>query len=530
MFRIPLLHSLKTWLLTMVLGVVLSPTLKAQSASNPSVASYDPIVATLDSLVNQCFIQRVTENIPAPDAGMAQEIPSYSDDIYLARMQRISSPIPFTYNDQVKQYIDLYGVRRRQIMERTLGLGQLYFPLFEQVLDQQGLPMELKYLSIVESALNPVALSPAGASGLWQFILSTGKMYGLKVDSYVDERRDPEAATYAACKYFKDMYAVYGDWLLVIASYNCGPGGVNRAIARSGGKRTFWEICPYLPAETRGYVPAFIAVTYLASYASEHNLTAVAPLINWFEVDTVQVNYRVDLHNVAEVVGVSYDVISYLNPVYKKGIVPNSETPQTIRLPLQTVARYLAAEDRLIKSTVVFEQPVASSTDAVGGDSKAVYKTELVRRFHRVKRGEQLGTIARRYGCTVTQLKKWNGLRTTRLMAGQNLKVFVSVTKKVEVKETTAAVNSRTNDSSPAKSTEGSTVCDSTPGSNSSATMTVKVPDEKQSLYHVVAPGDTLWKIAQRYEGLTIEKIKEINQLNSNELKVGTKLKVTLGS
>ena len=247
--------------------------------------SYDPIVAALDSLVSQNYIQRLGSSAAYSYTNAGQkslDVPTYSGDVYQKRMEKIQTPIPLCYNNQVKEYIDLYAVKRRSTMQRVMGLSGFYFPMYEQILDQQGLPLEFKYLSIVESALNPMATSRMGATGLWQFMLATGKLYNLKVNSFIDERRDPEKSTYAACQYFKDMFAIYNDWLLVIAAYNCGAGNVNRAIARSGGKHTFWEIAQYLPRETRGYVPAFIAVTYLMSFPAEHNLTAIPPLLCYF--------------------------------------------------------------------------------------------------------------------------------------------------------------------------------------------------------------------------------------------------------
>lgn len=488
--------------------------------------TYDPIVATLDSLVSQCYIQRLCSPNPMISCFGEKEIPSYSDDIYSKRIEKIQSPIPLTFNDEVKQYINLYGIQKRALTERVMGLAQLYFPLYEQILDQQQLPLEFKYLSVVESALNPVAVSPVGATGLWQFMLATGKMYGLQVNSYTDDRRDPVKSTYAACQYFKDMYAIYNDWLLVIASYNCGPGNVNRAIARSGGKRTFWEISPYLPRETRGYVPAFVAVTYLMNYTAEHNLNAVDPLVNYFEVDTVMVNHRLDLRQVAAAINVPYEVLSYLNPVYKRGIIPESETANALRMPTNRMNQYLANEATLIQPVIQLEEQQQEVAD------NATYVNEQVRKTHRVKKGEHLLVIANKYNCSVNDLKRWNNLRSTRLQAGQQLKVYVYVPKKVE--PVAVAAKSKQADTS-------ATVSDSTAlAANDSTSQAVAVSpvmtvttnnriQDPGTLYHVVAPGDTLWKIAQRYEGLTVEKIKEINKLNSNDLKVGTRLKIGTG-
>ncbi len=299
---------------------ILLPTIGWSQQSNPLPAN-DPIVEALDSLVKLNNVLRFNSSNAKAVNSSDRSAPVYSEEVYKARMARMSSPIPMVYNDQVRNYIDLYAYKMRGHTSRVLGLSELYFPLFEEALDKEGLPMELKYLAIVESALNPIAVSRAGATGLWQFMYNTGKGYNLTINSFIDERRDPIKSTYAACKYFKDMYAIYGDWLLVIASYNCGPGNVNKAIRRAGGKTNFWEISQYLPAETRGYVPAFIAVTYVMNHSSEHNIFAVQPAFNYFEVDTLAIEKQISLKKISETIGLPYDVITYLNPVYKSGII-----------------------------------------------------------------------------------------------------------------------------------------------------------------------------------------------------------------
>ncbi len=519
--------------LTAVFTVLLSSSFKGNSQSTDSTTAaitYDPIVATLDSLVNQSYIERLGA-VPADNSGFGEkEIPSYADDIYRKRIEKIQTPIPLAYNSEVKQYITMYAIQKRGLTERVMGLAQLYFPLYEQILDQQELPLEFKYLSIVESALNPMAVSPVGATGLWQFMFATGKIYGLQVTSYTDERRDPVKSTYAACQYFKDMYAIYNDWLLVIAAYNCGAGNVNRAIARSGGKKTFWEISPYLPRETRGYVPAFIAVTYLMNYTSEHNLTAVAPLINYFEVDTVMVDHRMDLQQVAAAVNTPYDVIKYLNPIYKRGIIPDGEEARVLRLPTNRINLYLANEANLIRPAIEASENFAM----VSNVDDIAYEDVQIRKTHRVRKGEHLQLIARKYHVTVAELKQWNHLRSTKLSAGQRLTVMVDAPKK-KVATTAVASNAvKTSDTSLAVTLAADSVIasvDSVAAIATSAPMKVSTISAENSgiVYHVVVPGDTLWKIAQRYEGLTVEKIKKINKLDSNDLKVGTRLKLATG-
>lgn len=496
-----------------VVMIFLSVNLQAQiiSEKTSNVVDYDPIAATLDSLVNLTYVQRLSVN----SASAAQnnfksfEIPSYSPEIYKKRIEKIQTPIPLCYNNQVQEYINMYGFKKRDLTERVMGLSGFYFPLFEQILDQQGLPLEFKYLSIVESALNPVAVSRCGATGLWQFMFATGKLYNLKINTFIDERRDPALSTYAACQYFKDMYAVYNDWLLVIAAYNCGPGNVNRAIARSGGKRTFWEISPYLPRETRGYVPAFIAITYLMSYPSEHNLIPVAPAISFFEADTVMTDQQVSLSTIANAINVPVEMMKYLNPMYKRGIVPDSDEPMPLNLPSNKINSYLANLSTIYKP----EENNTYASFTSNENSVEDQSSQLIKKYHSVKKGEHLQGIAKHYKCTVGDLKSWNKLKGNNIAKGQKLAIYVLTRKKsdkVALKTTT--------EKQPATSV---VVTKQKSDLNNS-----EITDSK-FVWHTVQSGDSLWKIAQRYEG-TVEKIKELNNLQSNNLKVGTKLKVVV--
>lgn len=516
----PITTCFRTALSLLTLFVVCSSRSFAADSTVVTV-KYDPIVAALDSLTSQSFIQRLNSAELTSNGFGYREVPAYSDEVYSKRIGKIQTPIPLCFNDEVKEYIELYGLRKRALTERVIGLAKLYFPLYEEILDQQGLPLEFKYLSVVESALNPMAVSPVGATGLWQFMLSTGRLYGLKVNSFTDERRDPVKSTYAACQYFKDMYAIYNDWLLVIAAYNCGAGNVNRAIARSGGKHTFWEISPYLPRETRGYVPAFIAVTYLMNHTKEHNLSGVAPVVNFFEVDTVMLNHPMALRDISQAINVPYELLAYLNPVYKKGFIPESEEPNVLRLPSNKVNLYLASEATLIRPSV--EAPVASLSDA-----STMRVSQQVRKTHRVRSGERLQSIASHYNCSVDDIKRWNHLRSSKLRTGQSLKVFVSVTGKVTLPPTAQA---RPVQERPVAlpSEPANTVSDSADAATEPTSFHPAVP-ATGIIYHVVVPGDTLSSIARLYQGVTVEKIKEINQLQSNDLKVGTRLKVEIGS
>lgn len=489
--------------------------------------NYDPIAATLDSLVNLSYIQRMNSNSAygfTSSNFRPFDVPTYSADVYQKRMEKIQTPIPLCYNSMVKDYIDMYAVRKRGLTERVMGLSNLYFPMYEQILDQQGLPVEFKYLSIVESALNPMAVSHCGATGLWQFMFATGKLYNLKINSMIDERRDPEKSTYAACQYFKDMYAIYNDWLLVIAAYNCGAGNVNKAIARSGGKRTFWEICDYLPKETRGYVPAFIAVTYLMSYPAEHNLSPVAPVMTYFDADTVMVDQKVSLKAIADATNTPYEMIQYLNPVYKRGFVPDADEPMAVKLPSNKINAYLANLSSIYKPAEDSYTATFASNGKVDIEPEA---GDMIKKTHKVRSGEHLQSIANRYSCSVSELKKWNRLKSTRLTAGQRLTVYVqekkAPVKVVEKSDTTKPANlavvKATNDSALANTVAKTNVANQASDSSAGSTGS-------RFVYHVVAPGDTLWKIAQRYEGMTVQQIKEINKLQSNEIKVGTRIKI----
>jgi len=538
--------SLLLAMMCLFFGNALAQDESGSSATTVS-SSYDPIAAMLDSLVNLNYIQRL--NFASASSAhdnnfQPYEIPVYADDIYSKRIQKIQTPIPLVFNSQVKEYIDLYSVRKRALTERVMGLANLYFPLYEQILDQQGLPLEFKYLSIVESALNPMAVSRVGATGLWQFMYNTGKLYNLKVNSFIDERKDPMKATVAACQYFKNMYDIYHDWLLVIAAYNCGAGNVNKAIARSGGKTNFWEISPYLPKETRGYVPAFIAVTYLMNYPSEHNLTAVPPIISYFEADTVMVDQKISLREVADATSLPVDLLYYLNPIYKKGIIPDGDESYALRLPSNKINTYLANLESIFKPSESDVQAMVTSEDGTPVDP-TTYVSKVVKKYYTVKKGERIASIANRYNCSSQDIKRWNKLRSTKLHSGQKLMVFVTSKQKVEqrasVKETNSTLTASNKVQNPpvvkkadSSATEVKTAVDQNTDSSVSSAANSGTPNSTETknpkfVYHIVQPGDTLWNIAKRYEGVTVEELKALNQLDSNELKPGTKLKVVIG-
>lgn len=381
------------------------------------------IIASLDSLTSW-FHEKGIDRSKAGDLNYlnfeAYDVPSYSDSVYAYRLSSLESAIPLDYNKYVKGFIDLYAVRKRELTSKVLTLSSYYFPMFEQVLDEQDLPIEFKYLAVVESALNPRAVSCAGATGLWQFIHSTGLMYDLKINSYVDERRDPLKATYAACEYFKDSYRLYGDWLLVIASYNCGPGNVNKAIRKAGGgKKTFWEIQKYLPMETRGYVPAFIAATYVLNYSSEHNIFPMEMDINYM-VDTVHIDKNLNFEKLSKHLGISIEELNHLNPLYKRGIVPSYASTMPVLLPYEKAMKFYEMRD------IIMAPDTNSSTETIVVSNTVQEKPHFVQKkiSYKVRRGDGLAEIADKYNCSVKEIKKWNNIRSNKIFAGQTLKIY----------------------------------------------------------------------------------------------------------
>lgn len=340
-----------------------------------------------------------------------------ADSVYIERLKAIPSIMEMNYNSIVKRYIELYTVKKRKQVEYMLGIGKYYFPIFEDVLDAEQMPIELKYLPVIESALNPRAFSRAGASGLWQFMFSTGKMYGLDGNSLVDERRDPFKATHAAAKYLKNLYGIYGDWSLVIAAYNCGPGNVNKAIRRSGGKKDYWAIYPFLPKETRGYVPAFIAATYTMTYYSEHKICP-ANIEFPLACDTVHTNKRMSLQQIAAILGQDVEMLRNLNPQYRRDIIPGSKD-YTVCLPSSAVNGFIEHQDTICNYKKeelcpqrIQVEPAYGKGYGYGPASGGTY---------RVRQGDTLGAIAKRNRVSVAQLKKWNHLRSDKLSIGQRL-------------------------------------------------------------------------------------------------------------
>jgi membrane-bound lytic murein transglycosylase D len=412
-------------------------------------------------------------------------------DTLKLRLERLNQKTPFNiaYNPSLENVIKSFLVRKRGLIERMLTISQFYFPLFEEQLDNHDIPLEMKYLAIVESALNPKARSRVGATGLWQFMYGTGKMYNLDVSSYVDERSDPIKSTEAACLYLSKLYDVFDDWDLALAAYNSGPGNVNKAIRRSGGYKNYWNIRRNLPRETAGYVPAFLATMYLFEYAEEHGIRAQKVDRTYFETDTIHVKSLITFDQISELVGVSTDELKILNPSYKLNIIPYVKGKDyALRLPKVAMGKFVANEEAIYAHVnLQLKSKESPLPQLVKADDRIRYK---------VRSGDYLGKIAARYGVGVSQIKRWNGLRSNNLRIGQRLTIY-----------SRKPVMTPKNPSKSVKST-----------SNNASLAGAKV--------HTVKSGDSLWTISRKYPGISIENLREWNGISGNNLKPGTKLKL----
>ncbi len=508
----------------------------------------DPIVAMLDSLANLKVFRNLDmrRDTTPPITGKFPPdfVPEYCDSVYKARFKELNnlSPIEYEYNATVKAFIDLYGKRRRDLTERIMGLAELYFPYFEEQLDRYNLPLELKYVAVIESALNPVARSRAGATGIWQFMYGTGRIYGLEANSYVDDRSDVIKSTIAACEHFVDLYNIYGDWALAIAAYNSGAGNVNRAIRRSGGVKDFWSIRGFLPRETSNYVPAFMAVTYVMEYSDNHNLyPAPTPYIDQ-DIDTLHVNKLLSLRNVSKILDIPLEHLQYLNPSFRKNIIPGSENKTYVfRIPQKYSGLFVANEEEIYN----YKTPEEIRQEEL---SAQLAETTV----HVVRQGEVLGTIARRYGCTVREIQRWNNLRGTLIRPGQRLVVRqpqpartnIAANNNVHVVregESLGIIANRYRVSVDYLRTWNNLAEDKIyPGQHLIVRYTEAKPISKAEgssesekkdvsyIYHQVQAGDTLWDIANKYPGATISQIRELNNLIGSTLTPGQRLKVSV--
>ena len=406
--------------------------------------------------------------------------------IYKLRLDSITKTVPLPYNEYVQQYIDIYA-KRKDLFGKMMGLSNYYFPIFDKALKDFDIPQEIKYLTIVESQMNPHAISRVGATGIWQFMFGTGKAYGLKMDNFVDERKDPIQASYAAAQYFRDAYEELGDWLLAIAAYNCGKGAVARAMIKAD-SRDFWEIRQFLPKETRNYVPAFIAAVYVMNYSSKHQISPQACSL-FLKTDTVQTNKFVSLSDLAKALNVDQTALFALNPSYKKQIVNGTdEDPKRIVMPKLRDIDYAGVYEVLNNTDLEMNMRVIqANTDDVRDLRKA--KTKPVSShsvlLHKVTSGQTLTAVANKYGVEVQDLRVWNGLKSKTIVPGQNLKVY--------------------------------------------AKQVIRLKAPVSFLNYTVKSGDTLSEIAEKFNGATVQSIRRDNKLSKAGLHAGMILKITKG-
>ncbi len=421
-------------------------------------------------------------------------IQDLSTKLLKERLAHLNSKTPFNveYNASLEKIIKHYLKNRKTSLENIMGRAKYYFPIFEEHLDKYNIPLEIKYLAIVESALNPKAKSRVGATGLWQFMYTTGNQYNLKISSYVDERSDPIKSTEAACKYLSKLYTIFNDWDLALAAYNSGPGNVNKAIRRSGGKKNYWNIRRYLPRETAGYLPAFYATYYILEYANEHQLYPKNEILNTFETDTILVKRQLTFEQVKKVIDIDDDLLQFLNPQYKLKIIPVVKNRNyTLTIPKYLVGKFVSNEDKIYA--------FAKADDAKREKPLPKYTEGQDRIRYRVRSGDYLGKIASRYGVSVSSIKRWNGLRSDQLRIGQRLTIYPR--KHVA---STATKQKKSKNNKTAKSS----------------------PKGKYTTY-TVKQGDSLWLISQKFPKVSVNQIKEWNNIwSTKSLQPGTKLKI----
>ena len=497
------IKPMKNWIVIILsflgLGLYSQAELAVKAKDSTNVdsvfqASYlpdDPFLEMLDSLheahiFNENPISYNVEILNVHNYPL-DSIPVYSDSIMKLRFQDMDdfSPIAFTYNDKVKRLIEVYGTHRRLMLSRVMGMSELYFPMFEEELEKEDLPMELKYLPVVESALNNTVRSRAGAVGMWQFMYRTGKYLGLEINSYVDERRDPIKSTQTAIKYLKYLHGMYDDWLLALAAYNAGPGNVNKAIRRAGGKKNFWAIQYGLPRETRNYVPSFMAVAYLLNHSADHNLYPVKPKFEIRNVDTVTVKQGIHFNQISQVLCVPYEDIVFLNPQYKRAYIPVKQSDTvcyTVTLPVSMIGDFITNEE------IIYNYKDKATDNAP--EELYANRSEVV---HRVRSGESVGLIAQRYNVRISDVREWNNLSSrSYIHPGQKLVIFA--------KDGSTAARGYT--------------------SNSEETY-------NGYLYYTIRRGDTLWDIAKKYQGVSANDIIKLNRISARKvLKPGMKIKI----
>ena len=475
----------------------------------------EKITKDLDSLVNTWYVKMAIKDFPEEYHNDSTGV-QFSDSVYLQRLGKINSIIRLPYNSIIRNYILVYTAKQRDKFSAVLGLKDYYFPMIEDIFDSYGLPAELKYMAVIESALNANAVSRMGATGLWQFMYSTGRMYGLTINSIIDERRDPVKSTHAAAKFIKDLYNIYNDWILVIAAYNCGPGNVNKAIRRSGNKKDYWDIYYRLPRETRGYIPAYVAATYSVVYYPEHKIRPL-PVNIPVSTDTIMVNKDIHLTQISEVMGIPLGELRALNPQYKTGLIPGSSKPMSLMLPMSHLGDFIDLNDTIrsykpdlyLSKTNRIADPTRSTSSYMPADVKG--KTRLL---YTVKDGDNLGFISEWYRVGLSDIRYWNNIYRNTIRVGQKLVIFVDPTK------TEYYSKFETMSFAEKQKTIGKTVIPIPVASLSSET-------EGEYITYTVRNGDTIWDIVKMFENVSATEVLTLNNISDpGRIKVGQILKI----
>ena len=555
-------------------GLFLSNGMFAQENQQTTPTLFTPKVSYLDSLkktfnnheTSACIDQRWTKELS--DASLSNEMffdienmnidekVSYDLDTELLKKRLhkldVQSPFVIEYNPALENVIKSFLKNRAKSFERQMAIAEYYFPLFEEKLSKYNLPLEIKYLAIVESALQPKAKSKVGAGGLWQFMPATGKQYKLDITTYVDERHDPIKSTEAACHYMMNMYEIFGDWSLVLASYNCGPGNVSKAIRRSGGKTDYWEIRKFLPQETANYLPAFLATMYIYEFKKEHGLVPHKAEMKYAETDTVMVKHAMTFKQLSDLLDISEEQLEYLNPIYKSKYIPSiGDEHFYLRLPKSKIGIFVSNEEKIYGYLAYLEQEkirniqlaqvrkrdsiakqdsiaVASNFKMKNNDTteyeeviKKRTKDVVTKNYHKVKSGESLGVIADKNNVSITDLRKWNNIKGSNINAGQSL--VIQTTKKVTVNEVIKKPKKK------AEIIEGNV--ETAVAENTVKPVVNKYADAKSKLeikedYYIVQKGDSIFSITRKFPNLTADDLKKKNDLKSDNIQPGMKLKI----
>lgn len=496
-----------------------SARISAQKAEEAEIQrSQSQLNAKMDKMLDTWYVTHASANARSA-------INSYSDtntvsdancdSIYHLRLNRLHSVVQLGYNSTVRSYINLYANTRKRSSSVILGLAQYYYPRMAAIFDKYDVPEELMYLTIIESSLNPTAVSPAGATGIWQFMYQTGKMYGLEVNTFVDDRRDPMKATDAAARHLRDLYNIFNDWGLAISAYNCGANNVRKAITRSGGKTNFWEVRSYLPRETQNYFPAYIGAFYMMKYYKMHGITPADIRIP-LDVDTLMVKKEVHFEQIAHVLNIDVEEIKTLNPQYKRNVIPAFTESFPLRLRRRDIERFEQMQDSIYKYEYdTYFAPLQVYVNTYTGKSDGSATTK--KKYHTVRSGESLSKIANKYGLSVTELKNMNKLKSNYVKVGQKLVVGYTYVAPPKTDNTQAS------DSTAVKSSSGSSSSGSSASSSSNSSSS---SSPSSPIIYTVKSGDTLYKIATKY-GVTVKQIADYNHLtNVNTLHVGQKLKI----